>query len=153
MSVKSEMFYFPTILVIGRGKLQKTVIKQLNQITSSETISNKVPLVQEYISLVTYSKEEDLEKQFSSKYKQRFVKKDKDYLQEISKCCPNGFFLDNWYQCLENVSIAQDTFVNKLVEVRANDKEKYVFVHTKTWQNCPEEHRKEFEVLHIPHGY
>ena len=130
MSVKSEMFYILALFIMGRVRLQETVIKQLNQETSLGTISNKEPLVLEDI---IYSTEGYVEKQPSLKYKPKFVKQNKHYpnIQDISKCCPFGFLLDDWYHCVENASVAQDVFVNKLLEVSANDKEKYVIVHTK----------------------
>ena len=93
---------------------------------------------------IIYSTEGYVEKQPSLKYKPKFVKQNKHYpnIQDISKCCPFGFLLDDWYKCVENASVDQDIFVNKLLEVSANYKEKYVIVHTKKWQDCPEERRK-----------
>ena len=49
------------------------------------------------------------------------------------------------------MDVVSDMFTNELLEVGAKDKEKYVIVHSKDWENCPVGKRKEFEVLHIPH--
>ena len=73
------------------------------------------------------------------------------HLQEISKCCPEGLTMDDWYKCVKNMDVGQDMFADELLEVGAKDKEMYVIVHNKEWERCPIRQRKEFEVLHIPH--
>ena len=72
-----------------------------------------------------------------------------DYLQEIVKCCPEGFQMDNWYSCEKNVG--KNIFTDELLEIGAKDENKYVIVNNKEWKECPVVQRKEFEVLHIPH--
>ena len=74
-----------------------------------------------------------------------------DYMQEILKCCPEGFHLDDWYNCVNVHSKSEDRFDEELLEIGAKGKEKYVIVNSKEWENCPMRQRNEFEVLHIPH--
>ena len=73
-----------------------------------------------------------------------------EYMQEIKKCCPLGYFLDDQYNCVSFRNYTDDVFVNTILEVGEKMKEKYVISSTSEWRRCPVQQRMEFEVVSIP---
>ena len=86
-------------------------------------------------------------KKNNSKYRGKRLADEDDFSQEVDKCCPRGYRMDDWYNCIK---ITHDRFVEELLEIGGKDKEKYVIINTRKWVKCPINQRKEFEVLHIP---
>ena len=69
--------------------------------------------------------------------------------QKIRKCCPLGSHMDIWYNCTEEHNAVKGTFIERLLEIRAECDTEYVVSHNYDWRTCPMKQREEFEVVHI----
>jgi hypothetical protein len=150
MRVLKEIMLLATLGLLSvpllcKVKLQETTIKELKHVTSSRETSDHKTRYKET------DKGSRLNMKESLNVRERRSVNHFQYFQEISKCCPNGFILDEWYKCVKNINVVPDMFINELLEVGAKDKDKYVISQGRDWEKCPVGNRKEFEVLHIPH--
>ena len=125
-------FYVPLVCMMGKVKLLETKNTQ---------VSNEDSYQEQFNQLRKDKEKRDLKEPFASN----------DYYQEISKCCPAGLHMDDWYNCVKLMNVGQGMFAEELLEIGAKAKEKYVIVHDNAWEKCPMKQRNEFEVLHIPH--